>query len=123
MKVLHTIAGLGKHSGGTSTCTYELVRALNQNGCATDILTALPGGKNDVLVGDDPFIHAIDARYQTAFCYSGKMRRAIKIVPNITVSFIPMDCGWMSTTIPALWPVLPSYPMWFLRMGCCIHKR
>lgn len=78
MKVLHTIAGLGKHSGGTSTCTYELVRALNQNGCATDILTALPGGKNDVLVGDDPFIHAIDARYQTAFCYSGKMRRAIK---------------------------------------------
>lgn len=78
MRILHTIAGLGKHSGGTSTCTYELVRALNQHGCTTDILTALPAEGRDAMVGNDPFIHAVDAHYRTPFCYSAEIRHAIK---------------------------------------------
>lgn len=39
MKILHTIASMASQSGGTTACTRELVQALNDLGCATDILT------------------------------------------------------------------------------------
>ena len=43
--ILQTIASLDSRSGGTSTCTYDLVKALNASGMPTDILppARLPG--------------------------------------------------------------------------------
>ena len=76
MRVLHTITGLGVKSGGTSTCVYELVKSLNQNGCSTDILTN-QGNHDNPLVGNDSFIHTVDARYKTPLGFSSSMRRAL----------------------------------------------
>ena len=59
MNILHTIASLNTRSGGTSTCTYDLVKALNGNGCRTDILTLSPADASDVMIGQDSFIHAL----------------------------------------------------------------
>ena len=39
MKILQTIAGFGTHSGGTSTCTYDLITALRRIACAVDLMT------------------------------------------------------------------------------------
>lgn len=59
MNILHTIPSLNTLSGGTSTCTYDLVKALNRNGCPTDILTLAPADASDAMVGTDSFIHAL----------------------------------------------------------------
>lgn len=39
MKILQTIAGFGAHSGGTSTCTYDLLSALRHIGCNVDLMS------------------------------------------------------------------------------------
>lgn len=39
MRILQTIAGFGAHSGGTSTCTYDLISALHQIDCKVDLMT------------------------------------------------------------------------------------
>ena len=39
MKILQTIAGFGAHSGGTSTCTYDLITALRRIDCTVDLMT------------------------------------------------------------------------------------
>ena len=39
MKALQTIAGFGAHSGGTSTCTYDLLSAMHKIGCDVDLLS------------------------------------------------------------------------------------
>lgn len=36
MKTLQTIADFGPHSGGTSTCTYDLLSAIHRIGCDVD---------------------------------------------------------------------------------------
>ena len=45
--ILQTIASLDSRSGGTSTCTYDLVKALNASGMPTDILTLQPGSPQE----------------------------------------------------------------------------
>lgn len=68
---------MGKKAGGTTTCTYDLVNALNANACPTDILTVcpLPG---DELAGNDSFINAVPYDYRTPLCFSANMHRALK---------------------------------------------
>lgn len=39
MKTIQTIAGFGSHSGGTSTCTYDLLSAMHNIGCYVDLMT------------------------------------------------------------------------------------
>ena len=39
MKILQTISGFGAHSGGTSTCTYDLLTAMHRAGCDVDLMT------------------------------------------------------------------------------------
>lgn len=39
MKILQTIAGFGTHSGGTSTCTYDLLSAMHCIGYDIDLMT------------------------------------------------------------------------------------
>lgn len=47
MKVLFSIEGMGRSAGGPSSCTYYLVKALNEGGCYTDILTAASAPGDD----------------------------------------------------------------------------
>lgn len=39
MRVLQTIAGMDVHGGGTTTCTYSLMEAMNTSGASVDLLT------------------------------------------------------------------------------------
>lgn len=73
MKFLQTIAGFGAKSGGTSTCTYDLVTALNQLNCQTDILTLEPNDPTDCLMGGGE-------QWIKALPYDGKLRLAIHII-------------------------------------------
>lgn len=71
MKILQTIAGFGAKSGGTSTCTYDLVTALNQLNCQTDILTLKPNDSTDHLMGvGEQWIKALPYDGKTPFGYS-----------------------------------------------------
>lgn len=71
MKILQTIAGFGAKSGGTSTCTYDLVTALNRLNCRTDILTLQPNDSTDRLMGiGEQWIKALPQDGKTPFGYS-----------------------------------------------------
>jgi glycosyltransferase involved in cell wall biosynthesis len=58
MKILHTISGMSAHSGGTSSCTYELIKGLQAQNMPVDILTFSPD-INDVLIGNESFIKMV----------------------------------------------------------------
>ncbi|WP_302149666.1 glycosyltransferase [Bacteroides caecimuris] len=53
MKVLQTIAGFGLKSGGPTTCTYNLISAINEieQSLNVEILTPDPNSSDDRLVG------------------------------------------------------------------------
>ena len=51
MKILQTIAGFGAHSGGTSTCTYDLLVAMHGIGCDVDLMTVNVKDPTDKLMG------------------------------------------------------------------------
>lgn len=51
MKVLHSIPGFGAKSGGTSTCTYELLASMRERLCDVDLLTLHPVSEDDALMG------------------------------------------------------------------------
>lgn len=71
MKILQTIAGFGAKSGGTSTCTYDLVSSLNKLNCQTDILTLRPNNHTDYLMGiGEQWIKALPYDGKTPFGYS-----------------------------------------------------
>ena len=42
MKILHTISGLNISSGGPTSCTYNLIKGLRDEGIEADILTLMP---------------------------------------------------------------------------------
>lgn len=70
MKILHTIASLGAKSGGTSTCTYELVKGLNEHQVKTSILTLDTKDKSDVLLGRESFIHSLENDAFSPYAFS-----------------------------------------------------
>ncbi len=69
MKVLHTISGMGVKCGGTSTCTYELVKGLIEQKVDAGILSFMPAA-NDRLIGNDIPIHTIPIPNNTRVLYS-----------------------------------------------------
>ena len=71
IQILQTIAGFGAKSGGTSTCTYDLVAALNHMKCSTDVLTLQPTDLTDCLMGmGEQWIKALSPDGKTPFGYS-----------------------------------------------------
>lgn len=68
MKVLHTIPYFNKASGGPTSCTYQLVKGLVDNGLKCDIITFLPK-ENDILANND-FIHYLPDDRKTPLWFS-----------------------------------------------------
>jgi glycosyltransferase involved in cell wall biosynthesis len=58
MKILHTISGMSVQSGGTASCTYELIKGLYAQNILVDIITFSPD-IDDVLIGNESFIKTI----------------------------------------------------------------
>lgn len=56
MNTLQTIAGFGAHSGGTSTCTYDLLNAMHKNGDNVDLMTLM---SSDMLGNGETWIKAL----------------------------------------------------------------
>lgn len=77
MKVLHTIAGFGIKSGGTTSCTYDLLSTMNGMGGSVDLLTpGIPSGADDRLAGTgEEWIKAMDYDCRTPFAVSPAMSR------------------------------------------------
>lgn len=78
MKVLHVISSLNRSSGGTSSCTYQLVEALNAIDCTTDILTLAPEKKEEQMVGNAPFVHALPFDACSPLNISMNIRKELK---------------------------------------------
>ncbi len=71
-KVLQTIAGLSAKSGGTSTCTYDLLAAMRRMGCEVDLMTV----QADDLLGDgEQWIKALPNDSISSYGYSRNMNR------------------------------------------------
>ena len=77
MKVLQTIGSLNAGSGGTSTCTYELVSAMNAVGFPVDVLTLRPQSPTERMLGEDSFIKAYPYDAQTPLAISRNLRRSL----------------------------------------------
>lgn len=76
MKILQTISGFGAHSGGTSTCTYDLILALHAERGMVDLLTLSSKDPTDRLMGmGEEWIHALPNDAITPFGYSANMKR------------------------------------------------
>lgn len=78
MKVLHTISGLNKGSGGPTTCTYNLVKGLRGTGIDAKILTLAPANSNDSIISTEDFIVAVKNDAANPFVYSRNFRDYLK---------------------------------------------
>lgn len=75
MKILQTIAGFGTHSGGTSTCTYDLLSAMHCIGYDIDLMTL----RTDDLMGQgENWIKALANDALTPYGYSHNMQQFLK---------------------------------------------
>ena len=75
MKILQTISGFGAHSGGTSTCTYDLLTAMHRIGCNVDLMTV----KTDDLMGKgEEWIKALPNDAISPYGFSSNMDRFLK---------------------------------------------
>lgn len=75
MKILQTIAGFGAHSGGTSTCTYDLLTAMHKIGCDVDLLSVQA---DDLMGHGETWIKAISNDSITPYGYSRNMNRYLR---------------------------------------------
>lgn len=74
MKVLHTISGLNRGSGGPTTCTYNLVKGLRSTGIDAKILTLAPANSKDGIISNEDFIVAVKNDAGNPFVYSRNFR-------------------------------------------------
>ena len=76
MKILQTIFGFGAKSGGTSTCTYDLMKALCAIGCDIDLLTVDVDSSTDVMMGHgEEWIKVVSNDYVSPYGYSKNIKR------------------------------------------------
>jgi glycosyltransferase involved in cell wall biosynthesis len=76
MKILHTISGLDINSGGPSTCTYTLLKGLQNSTIRADILTL--DSKKNAIVGNDSFINLVANDVKTFFLYSQNFKNYLQ---------------------------------------------
>lgn len=81
MKILQTIGGFGARSGGTSTCTYDLLSAIHEI-CTepqVDLLTSDVIDRDDCLMGiGEEWIKSVPNDYRTPLSLSKNMSRFLE---------------------------------------------
>ena len=75
MKILQTISGLGAHSGGTSTCTYDLLVAMHQLNCNVDLMTLQT---TDLMGNGEQWIKALPNDSLGSYGYSRNMNHFLQ---------------------------------------------
>lgn len=95
MRILHTIPYFNKASGGPTSCTYQLVKGLVENGTQSEILSFLPA-ENDILASDD-FIHYLPDDRRTPLWLSRNLSDELKrIIHNYDLVHINTIWTWPS---------------------------
>lgn len=80
MKILQTIAGFGAKSGGTSTCTYDLMTALQTIRCNVELLTPDVADPTDKIMGNgEKWIKSTNNDCKTPYGYSRNLNRFLNI--------------------------------------------
>ena len=80
LKIVHTINAFTAFSGGTSTCTYDLLSALNKGdtGVSAEIVVTDSKFTDVPLMGNgEPWIISVENDEKTAFCISANLRRVL----------------------------------------------
>lgn len=76
MYILHSIPSFGLKSGGTSTCTYDLLSALNHQSCPADVLTLNLQNTLDKIIGEgEAWIKALPFDARTPFQFSHNLKQ------------------------------------------------
>ena len=75
MKILQSIAGFGAHSGGTSTCTYDLLSAMHNIDCNVDLMTLASA---DQMGEDETWIKSLPNDAISPYGYSRNMNRFLE---------------------------------------------
>lgn len=76
MKILHVLSGMGAKDGGTSSCSYTLLKGLHAENIDADVLCYEPSG-SDKLIGDDLFIKVVLFPNRNKFLYSRNFKKAL----------------------------------------------
>ena len=145
MKILQTIAGFGAHSGGTSTCTYDLLSALHRCGCDVDLLTLQ---SPDLMGKGESWIKALPNDCVSSYGYSRNVRRFLSqtdydlyhtnglwLYSNHSTCKIARDKGKPYIITPhgmlyplalkrSYWKKLPLLQLWFnkdILQASCFH--
>ena len=75
MRILHTIPGFGVKSGGTTTCTYDLLSAMRRQETDVEVVTIESPDPSDKLVGNgEKWINVLPYDYVTPFAYSHNLK-------------------------------------------------
>lgn len=75
MEILQTIASFGAHSGGTSTCTYDLLVALHRQGCRVDLMTLY---SDDLMGNSEAWIKVLPNDAVSPYGYSYNINRFLQ---------------------------------------------
>lgn len=84
MKVLHTISSMGVNAGGPTSCTYTLIKGLNEAGIIANVLT-FNSEKNDRIISDENFIHTITLPSESRFGLSKEYKIALNLYKNANI--------------------------------------
>ncbi|MEY8687571.1 glycosyltransferase [Bacteroides sp. AN502(2024)] len=72
MKFLQTIAGMRANLGGTSTCTYDLIKTMHNLGCNVDLMTFQA---DDLLGNNEQWMKTLPDDSISSYGYSRNMNR------------------------------------------------
>lgn len=95
MKILHTIPYFNKASGGPTSCTYQLVKGLNENGVPSEILSFLPAA-NDILASDDFIRYLPDDRKTSLWLSRNFANELNRIIDSYDLVHINTIWTWPS---------------------------
>ena len=79
IKVVHTVHAFTAESGGTSTCTYDLLTALNNTGIQANVIVTTPRKQDVPLMGyGEKWIIPVENDEKTPFCISSHLHDALE---------------------------------------------
>ena len=78
MKILQTIGGFTAESGGTSTCTYDLIRSINAIEPCVDLLTPEARARYRLMGTGEDWIKTTAYDYRTPYAYSPNTKRFLR---------------------------------------------
>lgn len=87
MKILHILSGMGVKDGGTSSCTYAVLKGLRNNNINAEVLCYEPL-ENDKLIGNETFVKTVPYSNRNKILYSNNFKKALIACQNTSLYHI-----------------------------------